>query len=203
MNTIAAVLAAPLFLGLAGPSALTPSGLSDKKVTMELRQADVANVYRLLGEVGGRPITTDACLAGAKVDVLLRAVPVPVALQVLAAKLGTEYVDEQGKPVLVVCRAGARPASPALEKIANPAPDAWLDAHVSLDTHGPVSTHAVMQQIQHALGLKDIRLDGPDRSFTLAFDRLRVRTLMEVLKDVAELETLEVRGDVLYAKAKG
>jgi len=81
--------------------------LEDKKIDIELREADVRNVYRLLGEVGGVNVMLDECVQG-KVDIKLKNVPVSLVFDALAAKMHFTYEDGPGKVVFVHC--GAAPA---------------------------------------------------------------------------------------------
>ncbi len=75
----------------------------DKKVTIELRQVGVANLYKLLGEITGSAISIPTCVEDKKVDLKLKNAPADLVMRVLDAKLGTTHVYGGGGAV-VSCR---------------------------------------------------------------------------------------------------
>jgi hypothetical protein len=89
-------LTALLALGLAADTALAaPSGLPEKKLDLDLKQASVVHVFRLLGDVSKREIVLDPCVRG-EVDLRLQNTPLPLVFDALALKLGLVYGEDSG-----------------------------------------------------------------------------------------------------------
>ncbi|MBS2015482.1 MAG: hypothetical protein JST00_21520 [Deltaproteobacteria bacterium] len=105
MNTLVRLslsLSAALLLSGAAPEALAaPTNVADKKIDLELREADLRNVLELLGQVGGVRPVLDPCVHG-KVDIRLKNTPVPVVLDAIGRKFSLVY-EEQGSDLVVRC----------------------------------------------------------------------------------------------------
>jgi len=108
MNTAHLVTAAlALALALAVSAAVAradpaPPGRAPV-IDLQLKQADVTNVYRLLGDVGRVPVDVDACLAGRTVDVTFKNAPLETVFAALDAKLATTRAI-QGARVVIRCK---------------------------------------------------------------------------------------------------
>lgn len=101
-------------VGLTSDSATAaPSALPDRALDIELKQADVKNVFAFLAEASGRKIVLDACVRGS-VDLRLKNAPLPLVYDALAMKLRLVY-DEDKDPagkITVRCAAVAADAAP-------------------------------------------------------------------------------------------
>lgn len=170
---IAAVLAT-----MSGTSArdahAAPAGLSQQQLDLELRAADVKNVFKLLADVGGRKVQLDPCVGGT-VDIKLKNTPVPMVFDALATKLGLVYED-QGGDVLVRCAGDAGKE------------DARLSVRVSVSVK-----EAALQNVLGVLATA-AKLDGVDYrtkaqpKVTLTVESVRVSTALAALADESNLK---------------
>lgn len=102
--------------GYAAPELPPPWGA--KTLTLDLKQASVANIYQALSEIAGAPVRVDTCVKKKKVDLKLENAPISVVLDVLALKLGVLHVVEDD---VLVARCGGAGVLPITE-LAPPAP---------------------------------------------------------------------------------
>jgi type II secretory pathway component HofQ len=72
-----------------------------RNIDIDLKAADVRNVFGLLEQISKRRHQLDACVQGA-VSLRLQNVPLPLVYDALASKLGLTY-DEDGASVTVRC----------------------------------------------------------------------------------------------------
>jgi hypothetical protein len=151
-----------------------PAGLSQQHLDLELRAADVKNVFKLLADVGGRKVVLDPCVGGT-VDIKLKNTPVPMVFDALAAKLGLVYED-QGGDVLVRCAGDAGKE------------DARLSARVSVSVK-----EAALQDVLFVLATA-AKLDGVDYRasakprVTLTVEGVRISTAIAALSDETNLK---------------
>lgn len=151
-----------------------PAGLSQQRLDLELREVEVKNVFKLLGEVGGRKLQLDPCVTGT-VDIKLKNTPVPMVFDALAAKLGLVYED-QGGDVLVRCAGDAGKE------------DARLSARVSVSVK-----EAALQDVLFVLATA-AKLDGVDYRasakprVTLTVEGVRISTAIAALSDETNLK---------------
>jgi type II secretory pathway component HofQ len=150
-----------------------PEGIPERAMTLELKQASVANLYRLLAEVAGREVVLDTCVSG-EVDLLLKNTPLPVVYDVVAQKLGLTYRTENGT-IRVGCRND--PARAAV--------DAAMQKRVSLEVR-EVALREVLSVLAAEAGL-----EGVDDSavkpvtVTLTLKNVRLQTALLAVADSA------------------
>lgn len=178
-------LTASLLFGLETTAAgAAPAGLPERHVDLELREADLKNVFALLAEVSERPVELDPCVHGA-VDIQLSNVPVALVFDALAQQVGLHYEDDAGK---VVVRCGPRPSTPA----------AILERRVSVAESG-AALPDILARIVASGGLAgvDYRASArPQLTFTL--ERVKLGTALAALGDASGLR-IRVEGDRLVA----
>lgn len=103
-----AVLAA---LGLSpDPARAAPASLPARPLDIELKAADVRNVFSVLAEAAGKKVVLDACVRGT-IDLRLKNTPVPLVFDALASKLRLVYVEEDGT-IRVDCAGDAGSVDP-------------------------------------------------------------------------------------------
>jgi hypothetical protein len=157
-----------------------PAGLSQQRLDLELREVEVKNVFKLLGEVGGRKLQLDPCVTGT-VDIKLKNTPVPMVFDALASKLGLVYED-QGGDVLVRCAGDAGKE------------DARLATKVSITVK-----EAALQSVLEMLA-SSAKLDGVDYratsrpKVTITLEGVRVSTALAALADGTNLKLGVARG---------
>lgn len=148
-----------------------PQDISTRLLDLDLKQADIRNVYRLLSDVAGREISLDACVRGT-VDLRLKNTPVPLVLDAIAAKLRLSYEDDSGV-LRVHCDDDDAGAVEALR--------------VSLTSSG-----APLEETLTALA-REAKLEGVDYRATarpvveLKLQRVRLSTALAVLADESGL----------------
>jgi hypothetical protein len=169
-----------------------PPGVPDQPLDLELRGADIGNVFRLLGEVSKREIVLDPCVQG-KVDLNMKNAPLPVVYDVLASRLRLRY-EARGAAIAVTCLGGTEPA----QQQAHPAPEPRLEARLSLSVKA-VAASALLAQVAKAAGLAGADYRGAkDPPVTLTLEDLRIATILVVLSDATGLR-ITVVGDRLVA----
>jgi hypothetical protein len=162
-----------------------PAGLSQQRLDLELRAADVKNVFKLLADVGGRKVQLDPCVGGT-VDIKLKNTPVPMVFDALAAKLGLVYED-QGGDVLVRCAGDAGKE------------DARLSVRVSVSVK-----EAALQDVLAVLATA-AKLDGVDYrasakpKVTLTVEGVRVSTALAALADETNLKVSVAAGKLVVS----
>jgi hypothetical protein len=96
-------LGALLAFGLGSDGArAAPAGLPETPLDLELKEASVVHVFRLLGDVAHREVVLDPCVKGG-VDLRLQNTPLPLVFDALALKLGLIY-ETDGDVIKVRCR---------------------------------------------------------------------------------------------------
>lgn len=144
----------------------------DRAVDLDLKQADVLHVLRLLADVGGRDIVADACVKGRRIDLQLKNTPVSLVLDALALKLHLTYTDD-GKAIHVGCEGGAAPPEAAV-RVSLSVKDAPLPA--------------VLDQVA-----RDAKLDGVDYAASsrpnvdLTVQNVKLGTALAALSDESGL----------------
>lgn len=99
-RNVIAVLA--LFLAFDTTALAAPPIPNDRAIDIDLKQAGIANLYRLLSDLAGREFALDPCTRGMTVDLTLKNTPVSLVLDALALKLHLTY-EEDGNVVNVRC----------------------------------------------------------------------------------------------------
>jgi hypothetical protein len=154
-----------------------PAGLSQQRLDLELREVEVKNVFKLLGEVGGRKLQLDPCVTGT-VDIKLKNTPVPMVFDALASKLGLVYEDQGGD-------AGKE--------------DARLATKVSVTVK-----EAALQSVLEMLA-SSAKLDGVDYratsrpKVTITLEGVRVSTALAALADGTNLKLGVARGKLVVS----
>jgi type II secretory pathway component GspD/PulD (secretin) len=185
----ALALAATLASSLAssGAASAAPPGISTKKLDLELRGADVKNVFRLLAEVSGRNVVLDTCVRGT-VDLKLANTPVPLVFDALALKMGLLY-DEQDGDVLVRCAGDGG------------ADDARRLARVSVAVKA-VSLPEVATQLAAAAKLDGVDYRAKARpNVNVTLENVRLSTAVSVLAETSGLRVMLSRGKIVVEDA--
>lgn len=100
---LAALLAfAATALAADGASA-APSAIPNRMIDLDVKEASVRNVYRLLAQVSKRTVTVDPCVT-ATVTLRLKNTPLPVVYDVLASKLHLTYEEKNDDSIVVHCK---------------------------------------------------------------------------------------------------
>ncbi len=108
------LLAALLVVALGSDAArAAPAGLPEQALDIELREAEVASVFALLGQISKRTIALDPCVQG-KVDIKLKNTPLPLVFDALALKMHFTYEDD-GSAIHVRCQGDAASADSVLD----------------------------------------------------------------------------------------
>ncbi len=120
-------LGALLTLGLVSDEAkAAPANLPDRPLDLELKEADIKNVFALLAEVSGRKVVLDPCVHGT-VDVRLKNTPLPLVYDALAMKLHLVYADDASGTINVGCAAAVAQPKAAEPRISIAVSAALLD----------------------------------------------------------------------------
>lgn len=85
-----------------------PTGFNDRKVDIEIKEADVVEVYKILSQVAEKEFQLDPCVKGT-VDLNLKHAPVSLVMEALATKLHLAY-DDDGSVIHVLCPTTSAPA---------------------------------------------------------------------------------------------
>jgi type II secretory pathway component HofQ len=167
-----------------------PRGLPEQPLDLELRDAEIGNVYRVLGEVAHRDVVLDPCVSG-KVDLKLKNVPVPVVFDILATQLRLHY-EERGGVIIVKCGSDAASVDPR------------LDARVSIvEVDAP--TAEALNRLAAKLKLTGFVFEGPPGgvvqlaplpTVTLRLENVRLSTALRALSDETGLD-LRIEGNKL------
>jgi len=193
---------ATLFLSLvcasaAGAVVPLPPGTADRKVTLELKEANVQNLYRMLADLSGRRIGVDTCLAHSTVSLKVQNAPISVVLELLGSKLGVAYGIEDGR--LTARCAGESPgalfdaAPSALE-----APPAVLDKKVTIAVKH-VRADKVLQLLAGIAGVKpELRTKGVP-FVDIELHEVRFSTACAVLAETWGINDVALVGDALVA----
>lgn len=170
-----AAIAAVALVGDASSASAAPGNVPAQSLDIELKGADVKEVFRLLGDVSKRDIDLDPCVQG-RVDIKLQNTPLPLVFDAFALKLGLVYDEPQGGmgPVHVSCGRSAPIDARARARASISERDVPLD---------DVAKH-----------LADLaKLDGVDYrtktkpKVTIALERVRVATIMTALAETTDL----------------
>ena len=173
-------LAALLAFGLTSDAAsAAPQGLPDRPIDLELKGADVKNVFRLLAEVSAKNVVLDPCVHG-EVDLRLKNAPLPLVYDALGMKLGLVY-DEENGAIMVRCAGDAGPSSAkAKARISLSEKDAPLP-----DVLDRLAAAAKLEGVDYRATTKpkvDVKLEG-----------VRVSTAMTALADTSGLKIAIVK----------
>jgi hypothetical protein len=160
-----------------------PEGLSEKRLDIELREADVKNVFKLLADVGGRKVVLDPCVSGT-VDIKLKNTPIPMVFDAMAAKLHLVY-EEQGGDVLVRC---AGDAGSIEARVATKVSVSVKEAELS----------KVLDMLAGAAKLDGVEYRATARpKVTFTVDGVRVATVVALLSDETGLKIGVARGKLV------
>lgn len=165
----------------ADTASAAPTGLNPRPVDLELREADVGNLFRLLADVGQANVVLDPCVKG-KVDLKLKNVPVPIVFDALATQLGLHYETRQGT-IFVACGKSA-PGDGATSK---PPADPRLERRLSLQVRD-ADLGAILAQVSKGSGLEVGTTPEGTKKLSLALENARVSTILAALSDATGLD---------------
>jgi hypothetical protein len=167
----------------------------DKKVTLELREADVRNVYRLFGDLTGLEMRVDACLQKRTVDVKLKNAPVSMVLDVIGAKLGAVYaLTPDKRALLITCRGVAPTTVEALAPVPNASDverSPAFDKRITLDVKD-ARLDRVCALLAQVAGVTVHPMGELRGTVTMSVHNVRVETAMAVLRESLDLEVLDI-----------
>lgn len=89
--------------------------ISARRVSMELKGVHVGNFFRIAAQIANANIVVDECASGRSVDLAVKNVPLPVALEAVRQQLGLSYTW-RGESLHVACTAADSRRVLALEK---------------------------------------------------------------------------------------
>jgi hypothetical protein len=115
LGRLAMLLGLGALLVCSGGALAAPAKIPDTPLDLELNEADVKEVFQLLGDVSGRPLALDPCVSG-KVDLKLQNAPLPLVFDLLASKLDLRYEDHDGSTTVRCGRAAPTAAEAALDQ---------------------------------------------------------------------------------------
>jgi type II secretory pathway component HofQ len=188
------VLAALSTSALAADSArAAPADLAERRVDLELREAEIGNVLRLVAEVGQKNVVLDPCVQG-KVDLKLHNVPVSVVLDVLASKLDLHYETQRDVMVVTCGRRGA-PAATV------PSDDERLGRRMSFEVR-EAEIGALLAVVAEASGLEPDVAKDVSAKVTMKLEGVRVSTVLAAIADATGLD-VTVRGDRIVVRKRG
>ena len=104
MKKLATALLTTFALALApdGSAIAAPPGIKDKKIDIDLKQASIADVFRVLARFSERPIVLDPCVTG-ELDLRLKNTPIPLVFDALASQMKLVY-DDNADNIYVRCQ---------------------------------------------------------------------------------------------------
>lgn len=190
----AALFASFAFAVTADTARAAPPGLDTRPVDLELREADVGNVFRLLAEVGKRDVVLDPCVVGT-VDLKLHNAPVPLVFDVLATKLGLRYEQREGV-IVVHCGSDRSAARPAVEASQDPR----LERRVSVDLK-EIAVQAILTEVAKSAGVKLVVEGDLSDKVSLTLANAKLSTVLAAVDDATGL-TASVEGDELVVKRR-
>lgn len=186
----AIALVTVLACGLTSDAAsAAPQGLPERPLDLELKAADVANVFRLLADVSGRKVTLNPCVHG-EVNLRLKNAPLPLVYDALAMKLGLVYEEEDGGIIVgCVSDAGSSKATLAsrvsLAEKASPLPEVL----------GRLATSAKLSGVDYRATAR------PKINVTL--EGVRVSTALAVLADATGLKIAIAKNRLVVTEDPG
>jgi hypothetical protein len=185
MRLSSMILALAIAIPFASDAFAAPALANDRKIDIELREVEVKEVFKLLGEISETKVMVDPCVHG-KVDIRLKNTPASLVFDALANKLGLVYA-ETSKGVEVTCRASASPTAPEA-------------ARVSLVEHATPMPEAVahLAKEAHLEGVDYRATRRPDVSVTL--ERVKVGTALAVLAETSGLSVRVEKGKVVVSE---
>lgn len=158
-----------------------PSNLPDRPLDIELKAADVKNVFRLLAEVSERNVVLDPCVQGT-VDIRLKNTPLPLVYDALAMKLHLVYESDEGPkgPIKVTCAVDAGAARADVAALAS--------ARVSLSgKNTPVED--VLGRLATSAGYEGVDYRATRHpTVNVTLEGVRAATAMAVLADETGLK---------------
>jgi hypothetical protein len=186
----ALALTALLAFGLTtDTAAAAPANLPDRPLDIELKEADVKNVFLLLAEVSERKVDLDPCVHGV-VDIRLKNTPLPLVYDALAMKLHLVYETDGTPrgPIRVTCAVdgGSEAAKAGAMRVSLAEKNAPLDQ--------------VLVRLATAAGLEgvDYRATSHPR-VDVTLDRVRAATAMAVLGDETGLKISVIGGKLVVS----
>ncbi len=178
--TVLALACAGLF-AFDSPAEAAPPLPQDRVISLDLKQANIRNVYMMMSKAAGKSFVSDECVQGT-VDLTMKNTPVSLVLDALALKLHLTYTDE-GDAIRVGCSGtestGAK--SPA------PAPD---DRRFTIAVK-QVTITDVLEVLSNTYGLEGVDYQAPTKP-TLDFtvQRARLGTTISALQDQTGLSII-------------
>jgi type II secretory pathway component HofQ len=165
------------------PAAAAPPSLPNRALDLELKAADIKNVFKLLAEVSQRKVVLDPCVNG-RVDINLHNTPIPLVFDALALKLGLIYEEEDGA-ILVRCAGDGGSA------------DAKLSARVSVAEQG-AALPDVLEKVAHGAKLDGVDYRAAARpKVTITLQNVRLATTVAALSDETGLKIKVAGGKVV------
>lgn len=143
-------------LALATDAAAAPAGIPERAVDLDLKEADIGNVFSLLGHISGRTIMLDPCVVGSKVDLRLKNTPLPIVFDALALKLQLVYEDD-GAAVNVRCAGTNAAPPPRVSLEAENAPLADVATRLAADARLAGVDYRATARPEVTVTLKDVR----------------------------------------------
>jgi type II secretory pathway component GspD/PulD (secretin) len=156
-----------------------PLGLPERPMDLELKEADIRAIFKLLGDVSQRELVLDPCVQG-KVDVKLTNTPMPLVFDALALKLRLAYEDD-GTAIHVRCSGDA---------VGGNGTRSSLDTRVSIE-----EKDAPLPEIARRLATT-AKLSGVDYraktspTVTMTLHEIRLSTAVTALGDASGLKLM-------------
>jgi type II secretory pathway component GspD/PulD (secretin) len=155
-----------------------PEGLPERPLEIELKAADVKNVFRLLADMSGRSVVLDPCVQG-NIDLRLKNAPIPVVYDVLATKLHLLYEDDGGA-ILVRCATDAGSAAKTATRVNLSEQNAPLP-----DVLARLATSAKLAGVDYRATIKP--------NVTITLERASVATVMTALAESSGVKIVVAR----------
>ncbi len=168
-----------------------PVGITSKKITLELRQARLFQLFRLMGDIANLNVVPDACVKDEEIDLTLKNTPVNTVFDILASRLALTYRLEDN-----VLQVGCASAGDTLTLTQ----DARLQGKITLELK-EVRVEEALGLVAQLGGFQGVQCKGGcDTKVTLQLQSVRVRTVLAVLGDMSGLR-FSVVDDVLTAQS--
>lgn len=186
---LAAALAfAATSLAADGASA-APSAIPNRMIDLDVKQASVPSVFRLLAQLSKRTVTVDPCVS-ATVTLKLKNTPLPVVYDVLAARLRLTYEEKNDDSIVVHCK----PKDGGEDE--EDAPDEISIVRVSVSaTDRPLPD--LLDEIARSAKLRGVDYRATRKpSITMALKDVRLGTAVQAVTESSGMR-VAVRGDML------
>lgn len=162
---------------------------NDRMVDVELKQADVHDVLKLLSQVGGKPLVPDACVQGT-VDLKLKNTPVSLVLDALALKMHLTYADD-GTAIQVGCETA---------NSTSPSPKPQDIPRVTLSVK-QTALPDILDQVAKSASLEGVDYKVDDKpKLDLTVRNVRIGTALAALSEESNL-TIGIRNKRIYVTA--